>query len=381
MTCGCVPADQFEWRKVKPYLLYVAMFVSTIYTNMRALEESNVETIIVFRAACPLVVCILDWAFLGRQLPSMRSGLSLLVVLSGCLGYVLTDRAFKLNGWAAYQWVGAYFVIISFEMAYGKHIVGPHLGFASMWGPTLYTNFISIPPMLTIGLLTHEETKLHDAQLTATSITLLVLSCIIGVAISYLGWRARSLVTATCYTVLGVANKMLTVLANAMVWDQHASLTGVMFLVVCLLGATGYKQAPMAETMEDEGASSTRKSSSTRKVIFASTALPIGVATGFMFFFNPTPMPPPAPAPLVPPSAVVSQMPGHGAGAHASGHGPLRAGIAGGRAHHMNPSLKTRNATGVRMPSRQHMDRHSDAFHGGGKGSGKTSGRGPATSA
>ena len=192
MACGCVPTDRFEWRKVKPYLLYVVMFVSTIYTNMRALGVSNVETIIVFRAACPLVVCILDWAFLGRQLPSMRSALSLVVILFGCVGYVLTDRAFKLNGWAAYQWVSAYFVIISLEMAYGKHIVGPQLGFASMWGPTLYTNFISIPPMLSIGLATHEEAKLHAAQLTATSITLLVLSCAIGVAISYLGWRARS---------------------------------------------------------------------------------------------------------------------------------------------------------------------------------------------
>ena len=42
-------------------------------------------------------------------------------------------------------------------MTVGKYIVGPHLGFASMWGPTLYTNTISIPPMITIGLLTDEQ--------------------------------------------------------------------------------------------------------------------------------------------------------------------------------------------------------------------------------
>ena len=361
MACGCVPTDRFEWRKVKPYLLYVVMFVSTIYTNMRALEVSNVETIIVFRAACPLVVCILDWAFLGRQLPSMRSALSLVVILFGCVGYVLTDRAFKLNGWAAYQWVSAYFVIISLEMAYGKHIVGPHLGFASMWGPTLYTNFISIPPMLSIGLATHEEAKLHAAHLTATSITLLVLSCAIGVAISYLGWRARSLVTATCYTVLGVANKMLTVLANAMVWDQHASLTGVVFLVVCLVGAAGYKQAPMAEIAEDKGASSTRDASSSRKVVVGAMALIVGVLTWSMLFGGgSTPMPPSAPAPFAPPSAGGGHMPGHAAGAHAAGHGAGRGGAVGGRPQYTaTPSLKTRNATAVRMPSRQHADHHN----------------------
>ena len=50
------------------------------------------------------------------------------------------------------SWVGAYFCIISVEMAYGKHIVGPHLGFTSLWGPTLYANSLSLLPMAAIGL-------------------------------------------------------------------------------------------------------------------------------------------------------------------------------------------------------------------------------------
>ena len=50
MGTGLVATDHFEWKKVKPYLIYVGMFVATIYTNMRALQHSNVETIIVFRA-------------------------------------------------------------------------------------------------------------------------------------------------------------------------------------------------------------------------------------------------------------------------------------------------------------------------------------------
>merc|ERR1719353_343468 len=114
----------------------------------------------------------------------------------------------------------------------------------------MYTNTISVPPMLTIAVLTGEVEKMGRSEWTSMSICLLVLSCAVGVAISYLGWRARSLVTATCYTVLGVANKMLTVLANAMVWDQRASLTGIIFLCVCLVGAAGYKQAPLAEPTE-----------------------------------------------------------------------------------------------------------------------------------
>ena len=308
MASGAVAVDRFEWRKVKPYLLYVFMFVATIYANMRALQHSNVETIIVFRACCPLIVCVLDWACLGRHLPSLRSVLALLVVASGCAGYVLTDRAFKLSGWGAYTWVTAYFFIISFEMAYGKHIVGPHLNFASMWGPTLYTNTISVPPMLSIGFLTHEIDRLAGAQWNTISISLLLLSCVIGVAISYLGWKARSLVTATCYTLLGVANKMLTVLANAMVWDNRASLNGMFFLCICLVGAAGYKQAPLAEA--GEAAPCSGKSGAkcrSRSAIYVGLFIAAGATVGMFLSASAAPLPPsPSPMQLVPPSAAPS---------------------------------------------------------------------------
>ena len=56
-------------------------------------------------------------------------------------------------------------------------------------------------------------------------------------------YRCQSLVTATAYTVVGVMNKTLTVLANALVWDKHASAVGLCSLTVCLAGGTLYQQA------------------------------------------------------------------------------------------------------------------------------------------
>ena len=84
------------------------------------------------------------------------------------------------------------------------------------------------------------------------AIGLVFLSCVVGLAISFTGWHCRALVTATCYTVLGVANKMFTVLANMLIWDQHASRTGVLWLMVCLAGATTYQQAPLRVSEEQE---------------------------------------------------------------------------------------------------------------------------------
>lgn len=150
---GAAPVDDFEWRKVRPYLLYVMQFVAGIYTNMKALQHSTVDTVIVFRAACPLAVCVLEWAFLGRQLPNLRSTLALLAIVAGVLGYVSADKHFGAEGLAAYSWVIAYTVVTATQMAYGKYIVGPDMKFASMWGPTQYTNVLSIVPMLITGFV------------------------------------------------------------------------------------------------------------------------------------------------------------------------------------------------------------------------------------
>ena len=229
MLQGGAPSDPFEWRKVKPYLLYVSMFVSTIYFNFRALEHSNIETLIVARSCVPCVVSVLEFALLGRTLPVRRSWFAMALMAAGAAGYVLSDKQFEIDGWEAYTWVMAYFVVISFEMALGKYIVGPQLGFASMWGPTLYTNTISIPPMAVIGLMTGEQSQLCATQWTPGLVALILLSCVVGVAISFLGFKARSLTSAVCFTVLGVANKMATVSANVLIWyvalDEDAAMT------------------------------------------------------------------------------------------------------------------------------------------------------------
>ncbi len=55
-----------------------------------------------------------------------------------------------MDGLAAYSWAILYFVTICFEMTYGKKITSG-VRFASMWGPTFYTNFLSLLPMFLLG--------------------------------------------------------------------------------------------------------------------------------------------------------------------------------------------------------------------------------------
>lgn len=257
MVQGVAPVDRFLWERARHYLLYVAMFVTTIYCNFKVLEVSNVETLIVARSCVPCLVALLEYAFLGRQLPSCRSWLAMLVMCSGAVGYVMSDAGLEMAGLTAYTWITVYFLVVAVESAYGKHIVGPHLGFGSMWGPTLYTNTISIPPMVAIGLLSGEQEALlrhadcsvsspvEDADSNQAVVLLVLISCALGVAVAFLGFEARRLVSATCFTVLGVAGKMATVTANGLIWDKHASPEGIAFLAACLAGAAIYQQSPL----------------------------------------------------------------------------------------------------------------------------------------
>ena len=45
-----------------------------------------------------------------------------------------------------------------------------------------------------------------------------------GTAISFLGFLCLEHVTATSFNVMGNANKLLTLVLNSLIWDQHASL-------------------------------------------------------------------------------------------------------------------------------------------------------------
>ncbi|GJN08654.1 hypothetical protein PR202_ga26597 [Eleusine coracana subsp. coracana] len=67
-------------------------------------------------------------------------------------------------------------------------------------------------------------------------------------------WRA---ISATGFTVLGIVNKLLTVVINLLIWDKHASLVGTIGLLICMSGGVLYQQsttkpkAPKVEPKEE----------------------------------------------------------------------------------------------------------------------------------
>lgn len=111
MKAAGVKVDALEKEKVKAYGMYIFAFVSSIYANMKALSNSNVETVIVFRACSPIAVSIIEYLFMGRELPNARSALALVTVAFGAVIYCLSDSEFALKGLGAYTWAIIYFFL------------------------------------------------------------------------------------------------------------------------------------------------------------------------------------------------------------------------------------------------------------------------------
>ena len=243
-----VQVDALEWSKLKAYSMYIVAFVSAIYANMQALQHSNVETVIVFRACSPIAVCAVEYLFMDRALPSVRSTLSLLTVAAGAILYCMSDSEFNLNGWGAYYWVMIYFVLITFEMTYGKKLTSS-VKMDSVWGPVFYCNLLAAFPMFLLGYTAgdYEGVTEEILEMPLNGLMILLFSCITGTLIGYTGWLCRGMVSATSYTLVGVVNKFLTVLLNVMIWDKHSTPVGLLAVCVCLGAGVFYQQAPRRE--------------------------------------------------------------------------------------------------------------------------------------
>lgn len=95
----------------------------------------------------------------------------------------------------------------------------------------IHRRFILLIQLLGFGVF-GEAQKFGTFQLNSYGLMIVSMTCIIGLAISYAGMNCRNLLSATAFTVVGVLNKMGTVLVNSLIWDKHVSLPiqGLLFI-------------------------------------------------------------------------------------------------------------------------------------------------------
>lgn len=241
-TCGVITVDSLIVSKVKAFMPVALIFLSTIFTNMKTLQYANVETFIVFRCSTPIVISVADYIWLGRELPSTRSWGTLVGLLAAALAYAATDEGFDVKG---YAFVTLWYFLFCLDQIYLKHVV-ESVAMDSTWGRVFYTNFLACMPLIFSAFGTGEVGTIMNGW-TVASTTAVLVSVFLGAAMSFFAWKARALVSATYFTVIGNSCKILTIVINCVIWDKHASPFGILCLLICLICAFFYEQAPLRE--------------------------------------------------------------------------------------------------------------------------------------
>ena len=228
------------------------VFYLAIFTNGQVLKYATVETFIAFRSLTPLLVSALDTVVRGEPAPSRRTLCCLCAIALGAASYAHNDARITPAG---YAWGVVYLSIIVTEMVYAKHVTATIQ--LSTWSLVLYQNTIALLLWPFASLVSGEfqslrllvQTPEEDSEPLMTMATLvpLCLSCVLAIGISFSAWGTRSAVSATQFTVLGVACKLATVAINVLAWSHHASIEAQFSIVVCILASVAYQQSAKAD--------------------------------------------------------------------------------------------------------------------------------------
>ena len=229
-----VDVDAFRWEKLRAMAPINVVFYLAIFTNGQVLTYSTVETFIAFRSLTPLLVSGVDTLVRGEAPPSRRTAACLLLIALGAVSYARDDANFSARG---YAWACVYLVVIVTEMVYAKHVTATIN--LSTWGLVLYQNAIAVALWPLASFLSGEFKALslllnakpgepldspfaRDVPpLGLSTLVPLATSCVLAIGISFSAWGTRSVISATQFTVLGVACKLATVAINVLARSHH----------------------------------------------------------------------------------------------------------------------------------------------------------------
>jgi len=238
--------DVLRWTMVVPF------FTGMLLSSILALKFAPMSLVVVFRTLSPMASLLIERFYpdpLRISLPMLGS----IATMAG--GAALYTSAMHKSGLGGIGWV-----FLNIFFAVGDRLL-QRLMLAkdqnpvdiSKTGITLLNNLEGMLPLVVVMGIKNElaEIPAAVAEISTSGIVWVILSCLVGVAISYTGIWAQSLISATSFLVLVNANKFVIIFIEAFcLKSKTLAPIQVVGAIVTILGGVLYGKA--REALEAE---------------------------------------------------------------------------------------------------------------------------------
>ena len=211
-----------------------------LFTNLKTIQYIRVQTYVCLRLTAPLVLSILEYFFSNLELPTLRSLASLSGLASGYFIYALYNYGKRgpHSHWLALWYCGSLF-----HTMYVKHLISRVPRLSGTWKLIFQQNLFTAMCFATMTVCTELPQTRDLLKLSGVAWSALLVSCPLGIAMSYYSFHFRALHTAASFAVLGVW-KVVPVFAVCLIWPTHMLWTGTfhdtLLLFLCVNFCFGY---------------------------------------------------------------------------------------------------------------------------------------------
>jgi len=222
------------------YVIEATLFALSLFANMKALMLTGVGSVIVGRSCVPVVTFAVE-AFQYRNLPLkafLRPVISLLGVSIFSFVYVHVDGKLQSGGLTGLYWIVSWVLIVALQMIYGKWLISAVP--LKHWERVFYTNSFALP-LLCPKAVQEYTISWYTMDLDLKTVVFIISSCFAGVGIGYSSWRLRALISPTAFGLVGVLNKMATIVFGVVLWPHEFSLLGSAAVIGCIAFGTFYR--------------------------------------------------------------------------------------------------------------------------------------------
>lgn len=243
--------DFARWCRVPPF------FAGVLLTSILALKDAPMSVTVVFRSLAPMFSMVIEAFYPSPLRISKPMVLSMTGMVGGAFLYCwdLERSSIKGIGWVM---LNNMFVIcdkLLMRMMLSKDQAPVDISKTSI---TLINNLLGMVPLLFVAVPTGEIDQLPSVltSMNAEGLLYIMLSCFVGVGISYCGIWAQSLVSATTFLVVATGSKFFIVLIEKFIMKSK-TLTPVQCIAAVITVGSSVLYGKAREAMHSEMAPKT----------------------------------------------------------------------------------------------------------------------------